>query len=334
MKAIRLALGSFLFLALFAGVSQAQLQRTFVSGLGSDGNPCTRTAPCRTFTQAISQTSAGGEVVVLDSAGYGPVTITGSISLIAPPGVYAGISVFSGDGIDINAGATDTVILRGLTVNNQGSSGNGIVFNTGLKLHVEVCVISGFSSDVGLNLVADHAVEEVIDSIVRCNGIGINVVASSGTVRATIDHVRIEANDNGLLALQGSQVAVTNSVAAGNKLGGLHAQSLTSASAQMDVEGTTVSGNSTGIFASAEGTGPVQVNIARCVISSNIGSGISSGSSSTGVATVRLSDSAVTGNGVGLNNDGSPALLLSRGDNTVEGNTANASGTIGSYFAK
>jgi hypothetical protein len=69
-------------------------------------------------------------VIVLDSAGYGPVAITKSVSLVAPPGVYAGISVFAGDGIDINVGSSDTIILRGLTVNNQGSTGSGIVFNT------------------------------------------------------------------------------------------------------------------------------------------------------------------------------------------------------------
>jgi hypothetical protein len=70
-------------------------------------------------------------VVVLDSAGYGAFAITQAVTVQAPPGVYAGISVFSGDGITINAGGSDTVILRGLTVNNQGSNGNGILFNYG-----------------------------------------------------------------------------------------------------------------------------------------------------------------------------------------------------------
>src|SRR5260370_42406683 len=103
----------------------------FGSGGGRDSNPCSRTGPWRTFGQAISQTNAGGEVVVLDSAGYGVFTISSAVSITAPPGVYAGISVFSGDGIDINAGASDIVILRGLTGNNQGSSGSGLVFNGG-----------------------------------------------------------------------------------------------------------------------------------------------------------------------------------------------------------
>jgi hypothetical protein len=122
MKAIRLALGSFLLLILSASASVGQ-QRTFVSGLGNDLNPCSRPAPCRTFSQAISQTGAGGEVYVLGTAGYGPFTVTKAVSIVAQ-GVSAGISVFSGDAVDINVGSSDTVILRGLTVNNQGSTGN------------------------------------------------------------------------------------------------------------------------------------------------------------------------------------------------------------------
>ena len=137
--------GALLSTAALASVSTAQVQRTFVSGLGSDSNPCSRTAPCRTFTQALVGTNAGGEVVVLDSAGYGAFTITQAVSIIAPPGVYAGVSVFSGNGITITAGGSDTVILRGLTVNNQGSSGSGIVFNTGHTLHIENCAVNGFS---------------------------------------------------------------------------------------------------------------------------------------------------------------------------------------------
>src|SRR6266571_7551654 len=78
----------------------ALAQRTFVSAAsGNDANPCTRTAPCRNFQAAIAQTASGGEVIVLDSGGYGTVTINQSVSLIAPPGIYAGISVFGSGGM-------------------------------------------------------------------------------------------------------------------------------------------------------------------------------------------------------------------------------------------
>jgi hypothetical protein len=95
-RSIASAYGSILFVMLVFSSASGQAQRTFVSGLGSDGNPCTRAAPCRNFAQATSGTSAGGEVVVLDSAGYGVVSsITKSIPITAPPGGVCGnIGVF------------------------------------------------------------------------------------------------------------------------------------------------------------------------------------------------------------------------------------------------
>ncbi len=97
--------------ALFSGLGNAA-QRTFVSGAGSDTNACTLVAPCRGFAVALTHTDPNGEIIVLDSAGYGPVTIDKSVSIVAPPGVYAGISVFSGDGIVISGSGID-VALRG-----------------------------------------------------------------------------------------------------------------------------------------------------------------------------------------------------------------------------
>jgi hypothetical protein len=296
---------SFLLLALY-GPSALGQQRTFVSGLGNDANPCNRAAPCRTFTQALSMTNAGGEVVVLDSAGYGAFAITQAVTVQAPPGVYAGISVFSGDGITISAGGTDTVILRGLTVNNQGSNGDGIAFNTGGTLHVENCVVSGFASGRGL-LIGGAGTLEVKDSIVRSSGVGIQATASSGTAAASIDHVRLEGNNVGIFAEDRAKVTVTNSLASNNGTG----------------------------FEALSNSLAVELNIDTCVVtsSSNFG-GIFASSMSNGVATVRVSNSTVTGNTVGLFKQGSAAVLLSRGDNTVEGNGTDTIGTIGSYTAK
>src|SRR5438105_3535713 len=111
-------------------------QRTFVSAAtGNDANPCTRSAPCRNFQAAIAQTASGGEVVVLDSGGYGTVTINQAVSLVAPAGVYAGISVFAGTGIYVNAGPSDVVTIRGLTLNGLGGS-DGIAFFSGAALYV------------------------------------------------------------------------------------------------------------------------------------------------------------------------------------------------------
>src|SRR5215510_9231375 len=113
--------------------------RTFVSGTGNDANPCSLAAPCRSFAGAIAQTSPGGEIAVLDTAGYGAVTITQAVSIVNEEGVEAGISVTSGDGITINAGPSDVVNLRGLTLTFVGASinaSNGITFNTGGALNI------------------------------------------------------------------------------------------------------------------------------------------------------------------------------------------------------
>jgi hypothetical protein len=321
-----------LLLVLISSAS-AQVQRTFVSGLGSDSNPCSRVAPCRTFGQALSQTNTGGEVVVLDSAGYGAFAISKAVSIIAPPGVYAGISVFSSDGIDINAGASDTVILRGLTVNNQGSFGSGVVFNTGGTLHIENCVINGFSNGDGLGFLGAGSLE-VKDSIMRSNAHGIVVWPTSGIARATIDQVRLEGGAGGLQARDGSVVTVRNSVASATLIG-FEASSNTTASARLTLDGSVASGSgNAGIIAHAGSSGPVDVNVESCAVSGNVVNGIAAQSDSTGIATVRVSNSTVTGNGTGLANSGSPALILSRGNNTVEANTTNTGGTIGSYSAK
>ena len=91
--------------------ASASSQRAFVASTGNDASCCSLAAPCRGFARAASQTSPSGEVIVLDSAGYGPVTITKSVSIIAPAGNHAGITVFSGDGITVNIPG-GVVVLR------------------------------------------------------------------------------------------------------------------------------------------------------------------------------------------------------------------------------
>ncbi|MEO8675952.1 MAG: hypothetical protein ABI569_10255 [Casimicrobiaceae bacterium] len=103
----------------------AAAQRTFVASNGLPANTafsCSIAKPCRAFSEAIGVTNSGGEVVVLNSAGYGSVTVTKSVSIVAPQGIYAGITVFSGAGVTINAGASDIVVLRGLSINGQGGA--------------------------------------------------------------------------------------------------------------------------------------------------------------------------------------------------------------------
>jgi hypothetical protein len=125
----------------------AQATRTWVSGVGDDANPCSRTAPCKTFAGAISKTAAGGEISVLDPGGYGAVTITKSIT-INGAAAHAGILASLTNGIVIAAAATDVVKLLHLQVNGAGNGLVGIRFNTGAALIVDDVLVHGFESGI------------------------------------------------------------------------------------------------------------------------------------------------------------------------------------------
>jgi hypothetical protein len=252
-------------------------------------------------------------VVILNSAGYGPFTITRTVTVQAAPGVYAGITVTSGDGVDVNAGS-GTVILLGLTFTNQGSSGSGIVLNSAAVLHVESCVADGFNSETGTGtglFISGVGNIEVKDCIFRDNAQGIEVSPSSGRAVVTIDHCRLDANfHSGLTALDGAVVTVRNTVCSANTQDGLLIASTSSR--------------------------PVEVNIENCIASNNMINGIEVVSLSTGTAIARVSDSTITDNGgTGLlNGSGAPASLLSRKNNTVEGNGGGDTSGVASYTAQ
>src|SRR5687767_11091784 len=128
MKPSRFTLALILF-ALLGTQSATAGRRSFVSGLGNDAHPGTREQPKRTFASALPVTDVGGEIVALDSAGFASSTLTinKSVSIISPPGVYAGVSVASGTGITVSIGTNDVVVLRGLTLKGAGGS-VGVLF--------------------------------------------------------------------------------------------------------------------------------------------------------------------------------------------------------------
>src|SRR5436853_7548105 len=107
----------------YVDFASAQATRTWVSGVGDDANPCSRTAPCKTFAGAISKTAAGGEINVLDPGGFGGVTITKSITLRST--FEAGVLVSGTNAIIVNAGVNDTVILEVLDIEGLGTGLNG-----------------------------------------------------------------------------------------------------------------------------------------------------------------------------------------------------------------
>jgi hypothetical protein len=141
MRKIKLPLSisiTLLMICLLSSGAQAQASRTWVSGVGDDANPCSRTAPCKTFAGAISKTAAGGEIDALDPGGFGGLTITKAITIDGGGGQVASVLVSGTNGINVNAGPTDVVTLRNLRINgivsSAGGGVNGVQYNTGAAL--------------------------------------------------------------------------------------------------------------------------------------------------------------------------------------------------------
>ncbi len=188
------------------GTALAAGQRSFVSTAGVDNPACSIAAPCRAFAAALTATGAGGEIIALDSGGYGPVTIAQSVSIIAAPGVYAGISVTSGHGITIATAVTDSVVLRGLTINNQGSNGRGIYITGAGFVRIDNVHVSGFTLSSGLNATPSDTLQiDIRESVFRANNYGIALnhrnAAATVQISGTIAGVEISNNNvDGLAA--------------------------------------------------------------------------------------------------------------------------------------
>src|SRR5881394_1385424 len=133
-----------LAVASIATFAQAQATRTWVSGVGDDVNPCSRTAPCKTFAGAISKTAAGGEIDCLDNGGFGSVTITKSMTLDCT-GTQGSILGATTNGIIINADAI-VVRIRGLNINGVSTGVNGVRVMKALCISIENPVLDGFSA--------------------------------------------------------------------------------------------------------------------------------------------------------------------------------------------
>ena len=200
-------------LSLGAGAAQAQASRTWVSGVGDDANPCSRTAPCKTFAGAISKTAAGGEIDCLDSAGYGAVTITKGITINCL-GVIGSVLVSGTNGIVVQAGPSDVVYLRGIEVNGIGTGINGIRFLAGKALMVDNCAIYGFTTNgIDVALGASGSSVTVKDcTILNLGGVGIRSTTSVGSVSVSVDHVNITRVATGVESAAGGNASVSNSI--------------------------------------------------------------------------------------------------------------------------
>ena len=312
----------FLFSSSFV---EGQAVRVWVSGLGDDTSPCSRTTPCKTLTGAISKVVDGGEINVIDSGHYGQVNITKSVTIDAT-GVFAGIRGTNGDSITINAGTGDVVVLRHLSINGNGGGRNAIKFNTGKALHLQNCLLQNFPG-YGVDFESAKGGTLVIrDSIIinngsaptsnlpkaRGSGGGVLIKAASGTAFATIDNTRVDGNYVGINARDNSKVTISRSVIARNVSNGLLTFTDSNAPAEMNVEHSVVTLNSVGIQAG----GCSDVLAAR------------------GAETVRISGVNVTSNsangllsGCAAIRGGGSAAIISSKNNTILGNNPDGAPT-------
>ncbi len=326
-SAFALALLALLFEMTDAG---ATAQRTFVASYGLDSNPCSIVLPCRGFSAAIAQTSPGGEVIVLNSAGYGIVTIAKSVSIFAPTGIYAGISVFDGQtGVTVN-GAGINVVLRGLSINGLTPlSVSGIHFIQGARLRVEACVVSNIGS-VGIQQDAAGSEMSVVDTVVRDNA--ASGIATLADAHVLLDGARLERNGGDgfqVQAVSGTAVAIVrNSVSSFNGAGGIAAlRPALPARTDLAVEGSVMADNAgDGLFAGGIANGHVSVTVRRSTLARNGLSGVSSfdgsGGASDGIIACYVVANEFLNNGSNAVKADGPRAFISVSGNTFASDIA------------
>lgn len=288
------------FTLALAAVAQGQATRTWVSGVGDDVNPCSRTAPCKTFAGAISKTAKDGEINAIDPGGFGAVTITKSIT-IDGNGTHASILASGTTGVIVNitdpADVRKTVRLRNISINGAATGVHGVRFLAGSKLFIENCQIFGFQSaatsrGIIVALAASGAQVHVQNTEIANCASGIDISTTVPNVSFMIDNVRVGGMTDGIILGGGANGAIRD---------------------------TTISLNSgVGVKITA---GTANVGLERDYISQN-GTGVQPIAGSTTV----FSNTSIFGNGTGIANTG--GTLTSHGNNQFTLNGAGATPTI------
>lgn len=263
------------FMIALATMAQAQATRTWVSGVGDDANPCSRTAPCKTFAGAISKTATGGEIDALDDAGYGAVTITKSIT-IDGSGHLAGILAAGTTGVIVNATATSIVQLRNLSINGATTGIFGVRVLAAGQVSIERCFITGFTNHgVHINL-ANGALCNVYikdttistGNTTTSRGVNIQPVSGSAGVIMVLDRVRLERMSVGIFVGPGAVITMSNSQVYHN-ITGIQIDG-TGSQAQATVSNSIISHNGVGILAGTNGT----ARISGDTLNNNSGKGL------------------------------------------------------------
>ncbi len=301
---------------LFATPASAQATRTWISGDGDDLNPCSRTAPCKTFQGAISKTAAGGEINCLDPGGFGGVTITKSISLICD-NTQSGILVAATNAIIVN-GAGVVVQISGLDFEGLGQTGspgiNAVTFLNGSVLIVRNSKMRGFRNGYGVSFTPQSNARLFVDNVIISeSGIASNPAtggilvspASGSTARATITNTQV---------LDTLNVGLRVDTAAGG----------VSTAAYATVKNSVFTNDGVGILVKAPvGAGPAHLLLSNSVVSDNSFGIIANGASTVG----RVGGTTISGNDTALTTL-SGASLYSYGDNLLDDNTTNSPFTL------
>ena len=300
-KAIPMIALSLACLAFGPSPASAQATRTWVSGVGNDANPCSRTAPCKTFAGAISKTATGGEINALDPGGFGAVTITKSITIDGGGGQVASVLAAGTNGIIINAG-TGVVTLRNIRVNGVAGSPtpglNGIQILAASAVHIEHSSIFGFSQNginVNLNTAAATRVF-VTDTTVTNSAVGINVHNT--------------ANGNVLVAMQ--RTTTNQNSTAGVRFDGAGGTGFLLGT----LADSMVAGNGTGVAAIGGASSGVGLHVTRSSVVNNVTIGAQATSAN---AQILFSNTIISGNGTALSSV-SGGSLVSYKSNSTEAN--------------
>ena len=309
------------FKAAFAAVllaaalpAHAQATRTWVSGVGDDVNPCSRTAPCKTFAGAISKTLNGGEINCLDPGGFGSLTITKSITIDCS-GTFGSVLNSGVSGFTVNdslSGAPNTVevILRGLAINGAGTlSGiNGVRFISGRSLVLENVLIQNENGGSGISMQPAGNAEFYLENVTvtdGATGILVQPTGANGTVRGILRNVRSQNN-----SAAGLQVNT-----AGNTGQGI----------TLSISKSSLTGNANGISVVAPpGPTAVLIMVTESDIAHNTSAGIVASGSN---AVMRVGRTSITGNITGVSVTNS-AIVNTYGTNQLDGNFADGSFTL------
>lgn len=241
---------SLAFLGIFGStLAQAQSTRTWVSGTGDDANPCSRTAPCKTFAGAISKTTAGGEIDALDSGAFGTVTITKDIT-IDGGGQLAGVLAAGTYGVNINAGSSDSVTLRNLSIQGVKTGISGVRLLNARALHIEHCNIAKFLQ-YGIDIEPSGSDTKVfiVDTISQDNTYdGLHTGSTGGAITLNVENSQFNNNQNGVFAGDFTRCSIRNSAASGNANAGFIAQA-NSGAAKINLFNSSAANNLIGIQA-------------------------------------------------------------------------------------